>query len=223
MTDVVAASMATPRLTGSLLTIFGGLALFLAAVGVSGVLSYLVSRRRREIGIRMALGASRANVLGLIVSRGVATAAWGVGTGILGGLLLTRLMEGLLYGVAPRDPGTFAAVGLLLIVIAVAASAAPASAGPGSTPSRRSGRSEGGLPGPEKFPGSPAGATCYKNRKTRAGAKVRKTAVPLVPAARCEPKRLGTTPAEESKTGTPRGTRLFSFDDSVSERRRRRR
>ncbi len=126
MTDVVAASMATPRLTGSLLTIFGGLALFLAAVGVSGVLSYLVSRRRREIGIRMALGASRANVLGLIVSRGVATAAWGVGTGILGGLLLTRLMEGLLYGVAPRDPGTFAGVGLLLIVIAVAASAAPA-------------------------------------------------------------------------------------------------
>jgi predicted permease len=126
MTDVVAASMATPRLTGSLLTIFGGLALFLAAVGVSGVLSYLVSRRRREIGIRMALGASRANVLGLIVGRGVATAAWGVGAGILGGLLLTRLMEGLLYGVAPRDPGTFAAVGLLLIVIAVAASAAPA-------------------------------------------------------------------------------------------------
>jgi putative ABC transport system permease protein len=126
MTDVVAASMATPRLTGSLLTIFGALALFLAAVGVSGVLSYLVARRRREIGIRMALGASRASVLGLVVRRGVVTAAWGVAAGLLGGLFLTRLMEGLLYGVAPRDPGTFAAVALLLIAIAVAASAAPA-------------------------------------------------------------------------------------------------
>jgi len=126
MTEVVAASMATPRLTGSLLTIFGGLALFLAAVGVSGVLSYLVSRRRREIGIRMALGASRANVLGLIVGRGIATAAWGVAAGVLGGLFLTRLMEGLLYGVAPRDPVTFVVVGLLLIAIAAAASAAPA-------------------------------------------------------------------------------------------------
>jgi ABC-type antimicrobial peptide transport system permease subunit len=90
------------------------------------VLSYLVSRRRREIGIRMALGASRANVLGLIVGRGIATAAWGVGAGVLGGLFLTRLMEGLLYGVAPRDPVTFATVGLLLIAIAAAASAAPA-------------------------------------------------------------------------------------------------
>ncbi len=108
MTDVVAASMATPRLTGSLLTIFGGLALFLAAIGVSGVLSYLVSRRRREIGIRMALGASRASVLGLIVRRGVLTAAWGVAAGITGGLLLTRLMAGLLYGVAARDPLVFA-------------------------------------------------------------------------------------------------------------------
>ena len=126
MTDVVAASMATPRLTGSLLTIFGVLALFLAAVGVSGVLSYLVSRRRREIGIRMALGASRASVLGLVLRRGVVTAAWGVGAGVFGGLFLTRLMEGLLYGVAPRDPAIFAGVGVLLAVIAVAASAAPA-------------------------------------------------------------------------------------------------
>jgi len=126
MTDVVAASMATPRLTGSLLTIFGALALFLAAIGVSGVLSYLVSRRRREIGIRMALGASRTNVLGLVVRRGIVTAAWGVAAGVVGGLLLTHLMEGLLYGVAPRDPATFAIVAALLLVIAVLASAVPA-------------------------------------------------------------------------------------------------
>jgi ABC-type antimicrobial peptide transport system permease subunit len=126
MTDVVATSMATPRLTGSLLAIFGMLALVLAAVGVSGVLSYLVSRRRREIGIRMALGASRASVLALIVRRGLLTAAWGVGAGVLGGVLLTRLMEGLLYGVAPRDPATFALVAALLFVVAVIASAVPA-------------------------------------------------------------------------------------------------
>ncbi len=126
MTDVVAASMATPRLTGSLLTIFGGLALFLAAIGVSGVLSYLVSRSRREIGIRMALGASRVSVLGLVVRRGLTTAAWGAVAGMIGALLLTRMMEGLLYGVAPRDPATFAAVALLLVAIAAVASAVPA-------------------------------------------------------------------------------------------------
>jgi putative ABC transport system permease protein len=126
MTDVVAASMATPRLTGSLLTIFGGLALFLAAIGVSGVLSYLVSRRRREIGIRVALGASRASVLGLVVRRGLVTAAWGIAAGVLGGIVLTRLMAGMLYGVAPRDPATFAIVAALLLLIALLASAVPA-------------------------------------------------------------------------------------------------
>ncbi len=126
MTDVVDASLATPRLTGSLLSIFAGLALFLAAIGVSGVLAYLVSRRRREIGIRMALGASGARVVGLVLRRGLATAGAGVAAGVVGGLLLSRLMEGLLYGVAPRDPGTFVTVALLVLAIAVAASAVPA-------------------------------------------------------------------------------------------------
>jgi predicted permease len=126
MTDVVDASMATPRLTGTLLTIFAGLALVLAAVGVAGVLAYLVSRRRREIGIRMALGASRANVLGLIVRRGVLYAGAGIAAGIAAALFLTRLMEGLLFGVAPRDPLTFVAVSAILLVIAVVASLIPA-------------------------------------------------------------------------------------------------
>ena len=126
MTEVVDASLATPRLTGSLLSIFAGLALLLAGVGVAGVLSYLVSRRRREIGIRLALGASRANVLGLVIRRGVAYAAAGITVGAVAALFLTRLMEGLLYGVAPRDPATFAAVTGLLLAIAVAASAIPA-------------------------------------------------------------------------------------------------
>ncbi len=126
MTEVVDASLATPRLTGSLFSIFAGLALLLAGVGVAGVLSYLVSRRRREIGIRMALGASRANVLGLVVRRGVAYAGAGIVAGALAALFLTRVLEGLLYGVAPRDPVTFAAVVAILFAIAAAASAIPA-------------------------------------------------------------------------------------------------
>src|SRR5262249_6096381 len=126
MTEVLRTSLATPRLTGSLLAIFAGLALFLAAVGVSGVLSYLVSRRRRELGIRMAVGASRAGVLGLIVRSGMATAAAGVAGGILAAVFLTRLMEGLLYGVAPRDLDTFLSVTVVMLAIAAAASAIPA-------------------------------------------------------------------------------------------------
>jgi putative ABC transport system permease protein len=126
MTDVVDASMATPRLTGTLLTIFAGLALLLAAVGVAGVLAYLVSRRRREIGIRMALGASRGNVLALIVRRGVLYAGFGIAAGVAAALFLTRLMEGLLFGVAPRDPLTFVAVSAVLLVIAALASLIPA-------------------------------------------------------------------------------------------------
>ncbi len=126
MSEVVDSSLATPRLTGSLLTLFAGLALLLAAIGVSGVLAYLVSRRRREIGIRMALGASRANVLGMVIGRGLLYAGVGIAVGVLAALFLTRLMEGLLYGVTPRDPVTFAVVTVLLLGIAVAASAVPA-------------------------------------------------------------------------------------------------
>ncbi len=125
MTDVVKASLATPRLTGLLLSTFAGLALFLAAVGVSGVLAYLVNRRRREIGIRMALGASRANVLGLVVGRGMAFAGAGIAAGVLAALLLTGVMSGLIYGVGPRDPLTFAAATFVLLAIAAAACAVP--------------------------------------------------------------------------------------------------
>jgi putative ABC transport system permease protein len=124
--QVVDASLATPRLTGSLLTFFGALALLLAAVGVSGVLAYLVSRRRREIGVRMALGASRTRVLGLILRRGLTTAATGVAAGLLAALFLTPQMSDLLYGVTAHDPATFATVALVLLAIAAAASAVPA-------------------------------------------------------------------------------------------------
>jgi len=126
MTAVVDASMATPRLTGSLLTVFAALALSLAAVGVAGVLAYLVSRRRREIGIRMALGASRGVVMGLIVRRGLTTAGVGIAAGAVAAFFLTRLLEGLLFGVAPRDPATFAMAAGSLLLVALLASAVPA-------------------------------------------------------------------------------------------------
>ena len=124
--QVVDASLATPRLTGSLLSIFGALALLLAALGVSGVLAYLVSRRRREIGVRMALGASRGHVVSLILRRGLSTAGLGIAAGLFAALFLTPAMSDLLYGVAPRDPLTFAAVAVLLLAIAAAASSIPA-------------------------------------------------------------------------------------------------
>ena len=126
MTDVVDASLATPRLTGWLLAIFAALALLLAGVGVAGVLSYLVSRRRREIGIRLALGASRGNVLALVVRRGIAYAGIGIAAGSAAAFFAARSLEGLLYGVAPHDPATFAAVVAILFAIAAAASAIPA-------------------------------------------------------------------------------------------------
>jgi putative ABC transport system permease protein len=126
MEAVVGASMATPRLTASLLSIFASIALVLASVGVAGVLAFLVSRRRREIGIRMALGATRAGVVALVLRRGLAWAGAGIAAGLAASLFLTRLMAGLLYGVAPRDPRTFLSVAALLTGVAVLASAVPA-------------------------------------------------------------------------------------------------
>ncbi|MEP6767283.1 MAG: ABC transporter permease [Acidobacteriota bacterium] len=126
MQAVVGASVATPRLTASLLSIFAVLALALAAVGVSGVLAYLVSRRRREIGIRMALGATRGRVLRLILRGGLAWPGSGIAAGLLAAFFLTRLMSSVLYGVAPRDPATFALVAVILFAVAFVASAIPA-------------------------------------------------------------------------------------------------
>jgi ABC-type antimicrobial peptide transport system permease subunit len=126
MESVVGASMATSRLTASLLSVFASIALLLASVGVAGVLAYLVNRRRREIGIRMALGATRGRVVALVVRRGLAWAGAGIGAGLVAALFLTRLMSGLLYGVAPRDPRTFLAVTALLAAVAALASAVPA-------------------------------------------------------------------------------------------------
>ena len=126
MTDVVSAALATPRLTGFLLGTFAAIALALAAVGIYGVLAYLVSQRTHEIGIRLAIGANRSQVLGLILRQGLTLAAGGLIVGLIAAYVLTSLMQSLLYQVQPSDPVTFAAVPLLLLVIALIASYIPA-------------------------------------------------------------------------------------------------
>jgi putative ABC transport system permease protein len=126
MSEVVAASLATPRLTGFLMTTFAAIALTLAAVGIYGVLSYLVARRTHEIGIRLAVGADRSQVLGLVLKQGLTLAGAGIGVGIVAAFLLTRLMQSLLYQVAPSDPWTYVSVALALVGVSLAASALPA-------------------------------------------------------------------------------------------------
>jgi putative ABC transport system permease protein len=106
--------------------IFATLAVILAVVGIYGVMSYSVSRRTHEFGLRLALGAERDDVLKLVVRQGLKLSLVGVVIGIAGALAMTRLVSGFLYGVKASDPLTFAAVSLLLILVALAASYMPA-------------------------------------------------------------------------------------------------
>ncbi|HEX6629893.1 MAG TPA: FtsX-like permease family protein, partial [Gemmatimonadaceae bacterium] len=126
MERVVADATGRPRFYLLLLGAFAALALALAAVGIYGVTSYGVSHRRREIGIRIALGASPWAVVGLLVAQGMVLVAAGAAAGVGGALLLTRLMAGLLYGVGAADPVTFVAVTALLGGVALVATAIPA-------------------------------------------------------------------------------------------------
>jgi predicted permease len=126
MDDVVSTSMATPRLTGFLLGAFAAIALALAAVGIYGVLSYLVAQRTHEIGIRVAVGAERRQVLGMVLRQGLLLAMGGIAVGVGAAFALTRSMESLLYQVRAADPMTFALVPVALIVVAGAASFIPA-------------------------------------------------------------------------------------------------
>jgi putative ABC transport system permease protein len=126
MDGVVAEANAQPRFEMLLLTIFAGVALVLAAVGIYGVISYSASRRTHEIGVRMSLGATRRDVLLLIARQGMGFALSGSVAGIAGALLLSRLMAKLLYGVQPTDPLTFVAVATGLAVVAMLASYVPA-------------------------------------------------------------------------------------------------
>ncbi len=126
MNDVVAVALATPRLTGFLLGAFAAIALALAAVGIYGVLAYLVSQRTQEIGIRLAIGADRSEVLGMVLRQGLSLAAVGIVAGLIGAFALTRQMQSLLYEVRPNDPMTFVAVAAAVLLIALMASVLPA-------------------------------------------------------------------------------------------------
>jgi predicted permease len=126
MDEVFAEAVSRPRLLANLLGIFAGLALLLAALGTYGILSYMVSERRREIGIRMALGAARHSVIKMVMRQGVAIAGAGLVAGLLGALALNRVMATLLFGVAPTDPMTFLIVAATIIAVAVVACFLPA-------------------------------------------------------------------------------------------------
>jgi len=124
--EILAGSVAPRRFIMLLVTLFSVFALVLAALGIYGVVSYSVNQRTREIGIRMALGARRGEVLGLIVAQGLVLALIGVTVGLAGAYAVTRAMTGLLYEVRPMDPMTLAAVSLLLMGVALVATLVPA-------------------------------------------------------------------------------------------------
>jgi putative ABC transport system permease protein len=118
--------MTQPRFAMLLLASFAGLALLLAAVGMYGVISYSVTQRTQEIGVRIALGAERGNVLSMVLAQGARLAALGIASGLAAALATTRLMTSFLFGVRATDPLTFAAVSVLLVAVALLACYIPA-------------------------------------------------------------------------------------------------
>jgi putative ABC transport system permease protein len=126
LTLLVGNSMTQPRFSMLLLAAFGVLAMILASIGVYGVISYSVGQRTREIGVRMALGAQRSNVLGLVLSQGARLAGLGIAIGLAAAFGVTRLMASFLFGVQPTDPLTFVAVPALLMCVALLACYIPA-------------------------------------------------------------------------------------------------
>ena len=126
MNEVIADSLASRRFSMILLEAFAIVALLLASLGLYGVISYLVGQRTHELGIRLALGAQRNDVLRLVLSHGMKMALGGVALGLVAALGLTRLLSRMLYGVSSTDPATFAVITLLLTTVALLACFVPA-------------------------------------------------------------------------------------------------
>jgi len=126
MDEYLAKAIATPRFTAALVGSFAGLALVLAGVGLYGVMAFSVVQRHREIGIRMALGAQATDVRALIVSQALRMGTLGIGAGLIGALLATRVLQDLLFGVSANDPATFAAVCVMLLGVLLVAAYLPA-------------------------------------------------------------------------------------------------
>jgi ABC-type antimicrobial peptide transport system permease subunit len=124
--EVVGEAVARPQLIAALLGLFAVLALVLGSVGIYGVLSYTVSQRQREMGVRLALGARPPEVLWMVLRSGMTLAGLGVALGVVGALVLARVMASILYGVAPHDPLTFGAVVVVLLGVALVACLVPA-------------------------------------------------------------------------------------------------
>jgi ABC-type antimicrobial peptide transport system permease subunit len=126
LNDLLSASLSVRRFSMEMVAFFAATALLLAGLGIYGTISYVVNEQRREIAVRLALGAQRGTILKMIMRRGLALAAAGVGLGLAGALIVSHLMAGLLYGVSPRDPLTFIGISAVLVMVALAACYIPA-------------------------------------------------------------------------------------------------
>jgi putative ABC transport system permease protein len=126
MEQILSESMQRPRFNMLLITLFSVVAMTLASVGVYGVISYSVSQRTHEIGVRIALGAHPRDIFKMVVGQGLKLAMFGVGAGVIAAFALTRVMAGLLYGVQATDPLTFSAISVGLTTIVILASYIPA-------------------------------------------------------------------------------------------------
>src|SRR5205085_10583023 len=126
LNETVSVSLAQRRFAMIIVVLFALTALLLTGLGIYGVISYIVSERTHEIGIRLALGAERRNILQMVLRQGLWLALTGAAVGLIGALIVSNLMAGLLYGVRPTDPPTFAGVALLLMGVALFACYVPA-------------------------------------------------------------------------------------------------